>query len=320
MSEARQQFSALQGREAASFTLGPGQTRFDAQGAPIASIAPEPSAPSAPEQTIARLMELGYTREQAIQAQAGILTLDNDGVLRNTITGESVLPQTAGLSPAAAELGAEEAPAPAPAQAGPPPDPTGTSLFARIGQTTGLRSAGEGVLESTLGQAFDEPLFPERAQSIQELNTLRGVLVDAFRNSGRLLSQELALLLDEVAPGSSVWQSPGQLRAKIAAIDTELRTRLQEERNRAVDPGVPTREQTASANLARDIERVLDRLHRPSPTAAAPDPAQPVIDVPAAVLSSPALVGAAERHGVTVEELWQFLSPEARRQLSGPDE
>jgi len=320
MSEARQQVSALQEREPSSFTLGPGQTRFDAQGNPIASVAPEPPTPSAPEQTIARIMELGYTRGDAIRVQTGLNVFDNDGVLRDAITGETILPQTAGLSPAAPEPGAE-APAPAArAQAGPPRDTTGTSLFDRIGQTTGLLSAGAGVLESTLGQAFDASLFPERAQSIQELNTLRGVIVSAFRDSGRLLSQELALLLDEVAPGSSVWQSPGQLRAKIEAIDTELRIRLEEERNRAVDPGVPTREQTASANLARDIERVLDRLHRPSPTAAAPEPVESVIDVPAAVLRSPALVGAAERHGVTVEELWQFLSPEAREQLAGPDE
>jgi hypothetical protein len=349
MSEARLQTET--GSES-GFTLGPGQTRFDAQGNPIAQVgaapagdrgqvmlaqqvlanpastpeqiaaanvvvetggattlpqavqaltagAPTPETPSAAEQEIARLMSLGYSREDAVLAQAGVLQLDSDGVLRNTITGEPVLPQTSGLSVDSAG-----------AVAGPPRDTTGTSLFDRVGQTTGVLSAGAGVLESTVGQLTGTALFPERAQSIQELNTLRGVLVDAFRNSGRLLSQELNLLLDEVAPGSSVFQSPGQLRAKMEAIDAELRQRLAEERARAADPGVPTRERTASANLSRDIERVLVRLHQPSPTAI-PDNEQFRMVLSNPMTAQPLQEIAAEVN-MTPEQLWALMSPQER--------
>jgi hypothetical protein len=176
------------------------------------------------------------------------------------------------------------------------------------------------LLESTVGQVTGGAIFPERAETIQELNTLRGVLVDAFRNSGRLLSQELALLLDEVAPGSSVWQSPGQLEAKMTSIDRELRQRLAEERARANDRGVPTTERTASANLARDIDRVLTRLHQPANGggADAPSDARETETLPEEVRRSPAyqqLRAAAEDSGVTPEEIWQFLSPGARERF-----
>jgi hypothetical protein len=265
---------------------------------------------TAAELQIQRLLELPEVtdRETAIRIRDGVLTIDNDGVLRNTATGEPVNRPTAGLS----------APRDT-SEVGPPRDETGTSLFNRVGQATGLLSAGAGLLESTVGQLTSDPLFPERAETIQELNTLRGVLVDAFRNSGRLLSQELQLLLEEVAPGSSVWQSPGQLRAKVGSIDRELRQRLAEERARADDPGVPTSERTASANLARDIDRVLTRLHQPAASAApasAPEPE--ASNIPEEVRRSPVfeqLRASAEQSGVTPEEVWQFLPDSAKQRF-----
>lgn len=265
---------------------------------------------TAAELQIQRLLELPEVadRATAIRIRDGVLTLDNDGVLRNTATGEPVNPPTAGLSVPRDTF-----------EVGPPRDETGTSLFDRVGQATGLLSAGAGLLESTVGQVTGGPLFPERSETIQELNTLRGVLVDAFRNSGRLLSQELQLLLEEVAPGSSVWQSPGQLRAKVGSIDRELRQRLAEERARADDPGVPTSERTASANLARDIDRVLTRLHQPA-ASAAPARAQDaeVPSIPPEIQRSPVfeqLRRSAEQSGVTPEEVWQFLPDSAKQRF-----
>ena len=293
MSEARQQAGEMRQQEAAA----------------------APAAPSAKEQQIARIMEANpdVDRATAINIADGVVQIDSEGTLRSTVDGQPVTGLRAGRSvePDAATLD------------GPPRDTTGTSLFNRVGQVTGAVSGLQGVLSNTVGQGVEalggDPLFPERTETIQEFNTMRGQLIDAFRNSGRMLSQELQLLLQEVAPGSSVFQSPGQLQIKMDSIDRELRRRLVEERARASDPAVPAKEQAASADLANSLDRVLTRLHSPQGGAgSAEEPTTEGAALPDEVRRSPAFArieSAAQSSGVTPEEVWQFLSDEAKQRF-----
>lgn len=52
------------------------------------------------------------------------------------------------------------------------------------------------------------------------------------------------------------------------------------------------------------------------PPVAQPEAAAPAGDIPPTFLANPAAKAAADRAGVTVEELWQYVSPQVREMMS----
>lgn len=73
-------------QQSAGFSLGAGQTRFDAAGNPIASVPATPPAPSAFDQRVSELRTRGFTQSQAQDIAAGRVRVSEDPV-----TGERVL-------------------------------------------------------------------------------------------------------------------------------------------------------------------------------------------------------------------------------------
>jgi hypothetical protein len=98
MSEARQQFSALQGREAASFTLGPGQVRFDSEGNPIAEVGAAPAGDLGQVALAQRV--LTDPNSTPVQRAAAAVVVQTGGA---TPLAQAVTALTAGAPTAASE-------------------------------------------------------------------------------------------------------------------------------------------------------------------------------------------------------------------------
>jgi hypothetical protein len=144
------------------------------------------------------------------------------------------------------------------------------SVFNRASDATGLLSAAAQLGANTIGQASEAlgfgGLFQEEVGASQALNIFKSKVVGALGSSerGRMLAQELAMLIEEVAPAPGVFVSPETMRTRLTEIDAELRSRLAEVSADVNDTTLPAKDREDARRLAAGIESAIRELHAPS--------------------------------------------------------
>jgi hypothetical protein len=144
------------------------------------------------------------------------------------------------------------------------------SVFNRASDATGLLSAAAQLGANTIGQASEffgfGGMFQEEVGARQALNTFKSKVVGALGSSerGRMLAQELAMLIEEVAPAPGVFVSPETMRTRLTEIDAELRSRLAEASADVNDTALPAKDREDARRLAAGIESAIRELHAPS--------------------------------------------------------
>jgi hypothetical protein len=144
------------------------------------------------------------------------------------------------------------------------------SVFNRASDATGLLSAAAQLGANTIGQASEAlgfgGLFQEEVGASQALNIFKSKVVGALGSSerGRMLAQELAMLIEEVAPAPGAFVSPETMRTRLTEIDAELRSRLAEVSADVNDTTLPAKDREDARRLAAGIESAIRELHAPS--------------------------------------------------------
>jgi hypothetical protein len=255
---------------------------------------------TAKEQQIARLMETGLSREIAIGIADGRYAV-SDGRVLDRATG-----QILGEVP----LAFSEPPAEASGQGG---------LYSRADDATGVIPSIGRAASATLGQLpgvgglFQAPDMVAAGQAYQQA---QNDLVRALSINPRFPVAEMQMIRDELGIRPGAFRSPADTRVKMRELDSYLRRRADVERAAANDPTLPRSERDNAARAVRDIENFVSLLGVPQ-DGASQAPAQAGQEpVPAGARQNVQLQRAAEQYGLTIEELWQNLSPEARERLS----
>jgi hypothetical protein len=82
----------------------------------------------------------------------------------------------------------------------------------------------------------------------------------------------------------------------------------------ATDRSAASSRRIALLPLLSDLDTIIGGMGRTAQAADAPQDTTPIPDV---ARRNPALVAMAEGRGLSVEDVWQYLSPEAKQLLSG---
>jgi hypothetical protein len=373
MSEARLQTAT--GSES-GFTLSPGQTRFDAQGNPIAEVGAAPAGDpgqvmlaqqvltnpaSTPEQIAAAnvVVETGgaTTLPQAVQAltagapdadttvrtqrvatlaegftESGVPPEQADALARGIVDGryETVQdPQTGEVTvydKVAMMTGQDRAsaqvfpPPPGPSDYDPPSilnaDLDYTSAFGLEGVAlNALNNVGE-----ALGLGLVDSSNREAVQTIRRLATA-GRIAAAVEVGGRPSAYLLEMYQDLETNPAQLFTGPQtaliRLENQRAATVRELQQLdamlVPGSGISAADRSGASARRIALLPLLSDLDTIIGGMGR---TAQATDAPQDTAPIPDVARRNPALVTMAEGRGLSVEEVWQYLSPEAKQRLS----
>lgn len=165
-------------------------------------------------------------------------------------------------------LAGEQAPAPTIAPL--PLPPVGStnpgSLMDNVGQLGGVQGAIKDITKSVIGQFSDDP-DPAYTKALTTFNSWRNDAIQSIRSSGRMLSQELELIINDVAPEAGLLTGPDVLKNRVEAVDAKLRQKLNQEQRtletmRSSGFSTDTK-MTDQLLLITDIESVLESLHAP---------------------------------------------------------
>ena len=289
------------------FTLGPGQTRYDAAGQPIASS--DPRDPTREVKIRDIMATFDVDRRVATGIVDNIIRVATDPVtgqhtLIDMLSGQSrpsvpaapapaapapaapvaaplVVGPRAGLTPPAAAAPLPAAPPP-PA---PPPPPPRRTLFemAQMPLTTGATPALMQAGQNVLGQIGANIVTPEFTERRQAFSNMQNELIRAVINNPRFPVAEQERIRREINIEPGVLLDPQTLQARIKSLDTTLRASLANREREGEDASLPVETRRNARAAANDIKNFLATLGVPqdqSPTAApaAPPPRRNALD------------------------------------------
>jgi len=199
----------------------------------------------------------GMTEAEATGYVDGLIQLDT-----NPVTGRVVMRDFRDINnPQVREVQVQ--PSQDAYQSQPPADRPTLWQVATQGNPTGVGSAvvagAGGVLSQIPGVEFGGDTITQR----QYLENAQRDLVNALRQNPRFSEGERRSLERDLAITASVWQDESALRARMRAIDTSIRNRLNNELAVADDPRMPDSERGAARSAAVRLENFLDLLGVP---------------------------------------------------------
>lgn len=275
-------------------------------------------ADSAAEQRISRILQAnpGMTRAQAINIVDDVIQTDRDPLTRElgvVNLADYAMGQTPAMPPAAASPAVPSVP---------PTTPQGPLSFPDNQQFDNASQAfGAGAVVRNLGNTLADTAglgmpFPETQQATDDFLVFKEGLVNSFASAyGRQPPSWLLQNIEALAPRpGQVFEGPGRAQSKIDALVRELTTRRtaieQDMSSRRMDP-------TARSDLQGQIagiNAVMGQLEQARSGFAEPTSAAPITgDVPPPnAVPTPEAQAVMDRTGVTLEEMWPHLSPEAR--------
>jgi hypothetical protein len=238
------------------FSLSPGQTRFGADGRPIASL---PEAPPRDRESEARINALmsgrGMTRQQAENIVYNFEQVITDPTLQAPMIVDRTTGQGRRINTP------DDQPQAQTAQPG--PDRT---LFSMADEIAGVRPAAIDAYNRVGPQLGLDPIGGVSGVR-QEFQLATRDLVRALQTNPRFSEGERKAIAQDLDMGASIFDSPAALRERMTAIDTALRRRLENERRAATNPNLPSEQQRQALSAANHIENYLMNLGAPQPDA-----------------------------------------------------
>jgi len=291
------------------FTLGPGQTRYDAAGQPIVTAPERPVRDPARETKIQDIINtFGVDRRTAVGIESGVLKPIADPVTGQTrlidLTSNTFRETTpapaapafpapaplvtgprANRTPPPAAEPAPAAPAPAPSPAAEAPPAPRRTLFemAQMPLTTGATPALMQAGQNVLGQIGANIVTPEFTERRQAFSNMQNELIRAVINNPRFPVAEQERIRREINIEPGVLLDPQTLLARIKSLDATLRASLANREREGEDTSLPVETRRNARAAANDIKNFLATLGVPqdqSPTAApaAPPPRRNALD------------------------------------------
>ena len=268
----------------AGYTLGPGQTRFDAGGNVIAEVAPAPKqfAPSAPVRAVNdQGVEVWMSREEAMGRSPGAAQTQDptrerkindylsmgmdwdvavklaDGRLRVEQTDTGYVRMIDEVTGEVVELPIGQQPtAVAPTPGGEP------TLWQATELGTGPVSAARDVA-STVSGMFGGPVAEKTIQSRQRLNLATRDLVRSLAVNPRFPVAEIQQIQRDIATSPALFDNPPAMRQRMIELGRYLTRQEQNSSKDAADPTLPPDTRKAQAQNASAVRTFLEILGVP---------------------------------------------------------
>lgn len=241
------------------FTLSPGQARFSGSGDQIAALPGEQGAADQRQQKIQAayqgLLARGLPEGEQTMLRAAE-TVDGHRAMRfDPVSGTVV--QVDELSGSAAEVPRQnnqtEIPAPAP----------GRTLWDLASEATGPVSAGAAGGSRVTG-ALGGPVASETIVSRQRFRLATQGLLTSLREGGsRPLAAELEQIFKAMDLEPKIIDNPEAMRARLRAIDEDLKVRVAQSKRTAADTSLPRETRNAAAAAANALDNFLVQVGVP---------------------------------------------------------
>jgi hypothetical protein len=203
------------------------------------------------------------------------------------------------------------------------------SLLAEADLLGGVQGAAQRGIRATAGQLFSDFTQPEFSRVETAYNSWRNDAIQSLRAGGRLLAQELQLIERDVAPQPGVTVAPEVFVRQLQTVDGELRRKmaaLEATGQLLIDEGFRDSTDFRENLIARSqLAAVLQGLHEPKEVFAVNPSAENAVSdgVPETVRNNASafadLSAAAEKAGLTPEDVWQALSEDDRQLFFGSE-
>jgi hypothetical protein len=219
------------------------------------------------EQEIARLIELGYTRQQAIALKEGLIKTEVDPVTKqvftyNVATGQQV-PVTLGEE-AKAQIRQRFLGERSQVPTDETTEPSSESLAQMAIESTGIIPSLVTAAQKVMGQ-FGVPFFdaPQIVEARQTIAAEKNTLLRALSANPRFPVAEMKRLQKEIDIEPSAFNDPVSMKAKLIGVKETLERRLENERSVADDATKPPKQRADAEKAMTDIQNFLNVLGDP---------------------------------------------------------